>query len=69
MLDSSQCHLADDASALAGIQRIEHPIPRKYLIASDQERVMIDRIKQMERFKAVYFSEQSNKPCMVALRA
>ena len=37
--------------------------------ASDQERAMIDRIKQMERFRALYFSEQSKKPCMVELRA
>jgi DNA helicase HerA-like ATPase len=37
--------------------------------ASDQERAMIDKIKQMERFRALYFSEQSKNPCTVALRA
>jgi DNA helicase HerA-like ATPase len=35
----------------------------------DQERAIIDKIKQMERFKALYFSERSKKPCLVSLRA
>jgi hypothetical protein len=34
----------------------------------DQERALIDKIKQMEKFKALYFSEQSKKPCLVTLR-
>jgi hypothetical protein len=33
----------------------------------DQERALIDKIKQIERFKALYFSEQSKKPCLVTL--
>ena len=36
--------------------------------SSDQERALIDKIKQMERFKALYFSEQQKKPAIVALR-
>jgi len=35
--------------------------------SSDQERMLIDRIKQMERFKALYFSESRKKPARVAL--
>ncbi|RLC12986.1 MAG: ATP-binding protein [Deltaproteobacteria bacterium] len=35
--------------------------------SSDQERMLIDRIKQMERFKALYFSEARKKPARVAL--
>jgi DNA helicase HerA-like ATPase len=34
----------------------------------EQERTMVDRIKQMERFKALYFSEQAKKPSMVTLQ-
>ena len=37
--------------------------------SSDQERALIDKIKQMERYKALYFSEQRKKPCPLALRA
>lgn len=36
--------------------------------SSDQERALIDKIKQMERFKALYFCEQRKKPSFVALR-
>jgi len=36
---------------------------------SDQERMLIDRIKQMPRFQALCFSETSRKPAIVALRA
>jgi DNA polymerase III delta prime subunit len=36
--------------------------------SSDQERALVDKIKQMERFKALYFSEQRRKPCVIALR-
>ena len=36
---------------------------------SEQERAMIDKIKQMEKFKALYFTEQSKKPCLVNLQA
>ncbi len=34
---------------------------------SDHQRVLVDRIKQMERFKALYFSETRGKPAIVAL--
>ncbi len=36
--------------------------------SSDQERTLIDKLKQLERFKALYFSEQLKKPCQVTLR-
>jgi DNA polymerase III delta prime subunit len=35
--------------------------------SSDQERALIDRIKQMERFKALYFCEGKKKPSPVSL--
>ncbi len=35
--------------------------------SSDQERALIDKIKQMERFKALYFCEGRRKPSPVAL--
>lgn len=35
--------------------------------SSDQERVLIDKIKQMERFKALYFCEGRKKPYPVSL--
>lgn len=35
--------------------------------SSDQERALIDRIKQMERFKALYFCEGRKKPSAVSL--
>jgi DNA phosphorothioation-dependent restriction protein DptH len=34
---------------------------------SQQERVLIDKIKQMERFKALYFCEGKSRPAPVAL--
>ena len=34
--------------------------------SSDQERAWIDKIKQMDRFNALYFSERRKKPCSVA---
>jgi len=36
--------------------------------SSDQERVLIDKIKQMGRFKALYFCEGKKKPSLVLLR-
>ena len=36
---------------------------------SEQERAMIDKIKQIEKYKALYFTEQSKKPCLVNLQA
>lgn len=36
--------------------------------SSDQERVLIDRIKQMDRFKALYFCEGKKKPSLVFLQ-
>ncbi len=35
--------------------------------SSDQERLLIDKIKQMDRFKALYFSEGRKKPSFVHL--
>ena len=35
--------------------------------SSDQERALIDKIKQMERFKALYFCEGKKKPALVSL--
>jgi DNA helicase HerA-like ATPase len=35
--------------------------------SSDQERSLVDRLKQMERFKALYFCEGKKKPSPVAL--
>lgn len=35
--------------------------------SSDQERALIDRIKQMDRFKALYFCEGKKRPAPVAL--
>jgi len=37
--------------------------------SSDQERALMDRIKQMERFKALYFCEGKKKPSPLALLA
>lgn len=37
--------------------------------SSDQERFLIDKIKQMDRFKALYFCEGSQKPTRVLLRS
>jgi DNA phosphorothioation-dependent restriction protein DptH len=37
--------------------------------SSEQERVLIDKIKQMDRFKAIYFSEGKKKPSIVSLPA
>lgn len=37
--------------------------------SSDQERALIDKIKQMERFKALYFREGRKKPSLVSLLA
>ena len=36
--------------------------------SSDQERPLIDKIKQMDRFRALYFSEGQKKPSPVSLR-
>ena len=36
--------------------------------SSDLERSLIDKIKQMERFRGLYFSEGRRKPCSVLLR-
>ena len=35
--------------------------------SSQQERVLIDKVKQMERFKALYFKEGKTRPFSVAL--
>lgn len=37
--------------------------------SSQQERVLIDKIKQMDRFKALYFCEGKSRPAPVALMA
>ena len=39
----------------------------KNVATSDQERTLIDRIKQMDRFKAFYCCEGQKKPIPVAL--
>jgi hypothetical protein len=36
--------------------------------SSDQERALIDKIKQMEPFRALYFCEGKKRPCPVSLR-
>lgn len=36
--------------------------------SSDQERMLVDRIKQMERFKALYFAEGRKRPSQLSLR-
>jgi len=36
--------------------------------SSDQERALIDKIKQMERFRALYFCEGRKKASLVSLR-
>ncbi|MDA1017985.1 MAG: type IV secretory system conjugative DNA transfer family protein [Planctomycetota bacterium] len=41
----------------------------KNVATSDQERVLIDRIKQMDRFRAFYCCEGQRKPSAVALAA
>lgn len=35
--------------------------------SSDQERSLIDKIKQMEKYRALYFTERQKKPSFVAL--
>ena len=35
--------------------------------SSDQERALVDKIKQMERFRALYFCEGRKKPSPVSL--
>ncbi len=35
--------------------------------SSDQERALVDKIKQMERFKALYFCEGRKKPSPISL--
>ena len=35
--------------------------------SSDQERALVDKIKQMERFRALYFCEGKKKPSVVVL--
>ena len=35
--------------------------------SSDQERSLVDKIKQMDRFKAIYFREGQRKPSMISL--
>ena len=39
----------------------------KMVGSSQQERALIDKIKQMERFRALYFSEGTKRPSSVAL--
>ena len=36
---------------------------------AQQERVLIDRIKQMDRFRALYFGEGKGRPALIALKA
>ena len=39
----------------------------KNVSISQRERALIDRIKQMEKYKALYFSEGSNRPSHISL--
>ena len=36
--------------------------------SSDQERSVVDRLKQIDRFRALYFSEGQKRPAYVALQ-
>jgi DNA helicase HerA-like ATPase len=36
--------------------------------SSQQERVLIDKIKQMDRFRALYFCEGKSRPALVSLQ-
>jgi DNA helicase HerA-like ATPase len=36
--------------------------------SSDQERALVDRLKLMERFKALYFGEGRRRPSTILLR-
>lgn len=60
-------------SAIANylVLRLTEPDARalvRNVARSDQERVLVDQIKQMERFRALYFSETNTRPARVALR-
>lgn len=35
--------------------------------SSDQERTLIDKLKQMEKYRGLYFSEQRKRPSLVLL--
>jgi len=37
--------------------------------ASDQERALIDRIKQMDKYRALFFSEGGKKPAYLKMEA
>ncbi len=39
----------------------------RHVAGSDKETALIDRIKQMERFKALYFCEGRKKPSLISL--
>ncbi len=59
-------------SAIANylILRLNEPDAKalvRNVASSDQERMLVDKIKQMDRFKALYFSEGRKKPLMVDL--
>ena len=41
----------------------------EYVATAQQERMLIDRIKQMNRFKALYFCEGKRRPAPVRLRS
>lgn len=47
-------------------QRITHALA-KNVATSDQERLLIDRIKQMDRFRAFYCCEGQRRPVAVRL--
>ncbi len=59
-------------SAIANylVLRLTEPDARalvRNVARSDQERVLVDQIKQMERFKGLYFAETSTRPARIAL--
>jgi len=50
-----------------GLNEADAKVLVRNVASSDQERLLIDKIKQMDKFKALYFCEGKKKPSMVAL--
>lgn len=49
------------------VNEVDAKMLMRNVASSDQERMLVDRIKQMERFKALYFREGIKKPTLVSL--
>ena len=64
---------ATAASSSSVMRRLKKTVAKlaknRGLNVDEVRQQLIDKIKQMERFKALYFCEQRRKPCLVALRA